>query len=80
MKCAKMMKDRMAEAERECLSEIAAPKKGARMTQAQLSHVLIDSLLKKKSTKNNKESKSTATPSKPASDSSDKAATNLDDI
>ena len=80
MKCAKMMKDRMAQAERECLSEIAAQKKGARMTQAQLSHALTDSLLKKKSTKNNKESQSTATPSKPASDSSDKAATNLNDI
>ena len=47
------------------------------MTQAQLSHALTDSLLKKKSTKNNKESQSTATPSKPASDSSDKAAINL---
>ena len=45
------MKDRMAQAERECLSEIAAQKKGARMTQAQLSHALTDSLLKKKSTK-----------------------------
>ena len=80
MKCGKMMKDRMAEAERECLSQSADNKRGTSMTQAQLSKAVAISLLKLKSTQNNKESESTATTSKTASDSSDKPATNLNDI
>ena len=80
MKCGQMMKDRMAEAERECLGESAATKSGTRITQAQLSKALARNLLKLKSTQNNKEGESTATTSKTASDPSDKPATNLNDI
>ena len=50
------MKNKMAQAERDCLSESAAKKKGNRITQAQLAKALAESLLKIESTQNNKES------------------------
>ena len=73
------MKDRMAVAERKCLSESADDDRGTRLTQAQLSKALARTRLQFESNQNNKESKSTATTSKTASDPSDKPATNLND-
>ena len=78
--CGEMMKDRMAEAERKCLSESADTESGTRITQAQLSKALARNRLQLESTQNNKEGESTATTSKTASDPSDKPATNLNDI
>ena len=74
------MKDRMAVAERKCLSESADDDRGTRLTQAQLSKALARTRLQFESNQNNKEGKSTATTSKTASDPSDKPATNLNDI
>ena len=73
------MKDRMAVAERKCLSESADDDRGTRLTQAQLSKALARTRLQFESNQNNKEGKSTATTSKTASDPSDKPATNLND-
>ena len=78
--CGEMMKDRMADAERKCLSESADTESGTRITQAQLSKALARNRLQLESTQNNKEGESTATTSKTASDPSDKPATNLNDI
>ena len=77
--CGEMMKDRMADAERKCLSESADTESGTRITQAQLSKALARNRLQLESTQNNKEGESTATTSKTASDPSDKPATNLND-